>query len=326
MNNINQIFKITISDKEIIENNLTQWYCNNKKKIYQLSNIQNTMSNDKITISKYLMKTKPQSVNKSENIDIECLEGKIIYKKSTDIYKQWYVNFADEMLFNYYNTALMAQDEHQVLEHPILANITEMLYTKSQEEIKFMPSTRNYDLEVNFSTPILIENAKRLITLDIFNKSTPLYGKLFEKASWNQITNMLTVNSSPISSNIIAMEAYSRGRGIYTLEQINDLFFTAYLSFSSAKLQSENKITINSGDWGTGAYGGNKILLACIQLLAANFSNIDKVLFYTFDKESFQEAYLIYQNIVNTSKRYNINNILSKLEKIKFKWNISDGN
>ena len=56
---------------------------------------------------------------------------------------EWHLNFADADLFMGYGGALMAQDELQVAEHPVLASLREMLLDKSEKEPEFAPCTRD---------------------------------------------------------------------------------------------------------------------------------------------------------------------------------------
>ena len=56
------------------------------------------------------------------------------YKPSTDAKEvEWYINFADSSLFFAYGTALFAQDEMQVAEHPSLASLRELMQANKQD-------------------------------------------------------------------------------------------------------------------------------------------------------------------------------------------------
>ncbi len=133
-------------------------------------------------------------------------------------------------------------------------------------------------------------------------------------------------------SNIIAVEAPSGGKGIYTLEQITNAFQTAFTAFSAAKEEgirakgNSTQTIINTGDWGTGAYGGNKVLMAFLQLLAAMAARIEKVHFYTTDSESVKQAESLVAEFLPDISTAVTQDILSKLFSMGFHWGVSDGN
>lgn len=92
------------------------------------------------------------------------------------------------------------------------------------------------------------------------------------------------------------MDAPRGGSGTYTFSTIKEVLGTAYTGFSLAKLESSTSIaadgapagdaipaTIHTGHWGTAAYGGNKVLMSMLQILAARLAGVDKVVFHAFD-------------------------------------------
>lgn len=52
------------------------------------------------------------------------------YPDSSQTVHHWHPNFADKHLFGYYGGNLLAQDELQVLEHPILGSIREAIVNR----------------------------------------------------------------------------------------------------------------------------------------------------------------------------------------------------
>ena len=142
-------------------------------------------------------------------------------------------------------------------------------------------------------------------------------------------------------SNIIAIEAPTGGYGTYSIKDLDYIFYCAYTAFIAARIESEIlckknkndkiKVIIHTGNWGTGAYGGNKELMSLLQMLAADFAGVDKLVYHTFSKQ-FTEPYL---NALKVREKYidKDGNILSEWEKIrmelldiKYKWGVSDGN
>lgn len=328
MNIVNRIFKIEIDAPRIVKDYPADWYHEHKQKLYQLTSLEANPPAGKVLISRYSKLAMPKQVMFGK-MKVEISEMMFQYSKSKKDLKSWYVNFADGDLFNNYGSPLMAQDELQVAEHPILANVLELLFTLSKEDSKYDPNTRDYDIKSNPPTPILIEGAERRISIDTLpavHIPDGIYGNNFSKADWKDIENATTVFKNPSKSNIIAMEAYPGRTGKYTIEQINDIFITVYTAFSAAKSQTRNGIEIHTGDWGTGAYGGNKILTACLQLLAANVSDVNLLIFHTFDTSSFEKAYLVYLEMIQDNDKIDIAMVLNKLLTMEFTWGVSDGN
>jgi hypothetical protein len=65
---------------------------------------------------------------------------------------EWHVNFADPHLFCAYDSALFAQDEMQVAEHPILGSLTEALRDRA------MPAVT---VQAEEPTPVLVRGVER---------------------------------------------------------------------------------------------------------------------------------------------------------------------
>jgi hypothetical protein len=89
-------------------------------------------------------------------------------------------------------------------------------------------------------------------------------------------------------------------------------------------------VTINTGNWGTGAYGGNKTIMALLQLVAARAAHIDRLVYHTFSSE-FSEAYgealdLLENRLITSGKRIKMPLLLKLIQDIGFKWGVSDGN
>ena len=97
------------------------------------------------------------------------------YKSTEDIdVVEWYMNFANDDIFAFYQSNLLAQDELQVLECPQLASLREY-FNQQQNETK-MSGKKIFNTHViqdNLPYPILISNIERVICLN----TTNLYGK-----------------------------------------------------------------------------------------------------------------------------------------------------
>lgn len=76
---------------------------------------------------------------------------------------------------------------------------------------------------------------------------------------------------------------------------------------------------------GTGAYGGNKVIMCLLQLIAAQLAEIDILSFHVFSKEnlkSYEEAKLILDKF---QKETSVIEMIEKIEKMGFKWGQGNG-
>uniref|UniRef100_A0A6B2LC95 PARG catalytic Macro domain-containing protein n=1 Tax=Arcella intermedia TaxID=1963864 RepID=A0A6B2LC95_9EUKA len=275
--------------------------------------------------------------------------------------QSWWVNFADSRLFVAYSSRLFAQDEMQVAEHPSLAHLACLLrydvaklreyerkVGKGEEVVP--PETLKpvfpYTREDDAATPILITGVERRVIVETDaneEKGRPqgLYGNAFGSAEIEVIQRATIPVVPPTTSNIICIAALSHGRGVYTEEEIEDLLVTAYTGFKAALLESIKlsnggvvpdppppcKLVIHTGNWGTGAFGGSKPLMAIIQILAAKLAGIHKLIYHTFSQEGtdgYNEGLKQLNQILETSTT--MSDIKQKLLECKFTWGFSDGN
>ena len=85
----------------------------------------------------------------------------------------WHLNFADARLFAAYGSQLMAQDEWQVMEHPVLGSLREWLLHEGHTALTF---------EYGRATPVLVVNAPRQCAIDL---GAPASGN--ERIGWKRI-------------------------------------------------------------------------------------------------------------------------------------------
>jgi hypothetical protein len=341
MKDDNLIFRKKVSASEIVGQYPAIWHDDYKKRLFDISCQDGCEHSGEIQISRWSVLPLPESVG------IEAASTEFIFREDTFRYEvnsdensvEWYLNFADGDLFLAYGSELMAQDEHQVAEHPILGSVREMLVSLSETDRRYDPCTRDYTRsDHNPPTPLIIMGAERRIIIDTsanIEQGRPdgLYGNLFRAASWDVIEKAVRRLDSPTITNIIAMEAPSGGRGSYTLEQITDIFQTAYTAFSAARSESQAcagggaKTQIHTGNWGTGAYGGNRILIAYLQFLSAAAAKIDILVFHSLDGESCREAYQLFvSSVSSTDSEILVSKLLEELVDKGFQWGESDGN
>jgi hypothetical protein len=190
---------------------------------------------------------------------------------------EWCVNFADRWLFNYGEGNLLAQDELQVAEHPVSSCLRHAMADSTME-----PLTRDRSKH-HAPRPLLIRGILRHVHLDT---TTGLYGNAFASASAEDVLAACTSLKPPTVSNIIAMDAPAGGDGVYKHETLVDIWTTALTAFYGAVSEAKacnGDTTIHTGWWGTGAYGGNRTLMAIMQVIAARAAGVTRLVFHTVD-------------------------------------------
>lgn len=247
----------------------------NKKLVHRLACPPGAIPEGRIGFSRWREMTLPEALPDREPI-LEVREGAFGYEAEPANVVSWYMNFADRELFGYYGGRLLAQDELQVLEHPALGSVREALVAAKVKAVT---------VEHGRPTPVLVTGVERRCAL----ATEKLYGNRFAAADADTVTRATRVLSPPTRSNILAMEAPSGGRGVYRRSEIDYVLATAFTGYSAVRLESarlapEPVVAIHTGFWGCGAFGGNRVLMALLQLLAARLARIDRLEFHTFDR------------------------------------------
>jgi hypothetical protein len=242
---------------------------------------------------------------------------------------EWHVNFADPHLFFAYGSALLAQDELQVAEHPILGSLREALISMGREAMTVGAQGK--------ATPVTVSGVQRRVAIDTRPNMAVgcphgLYGNLFSGAPVSKVIAATQAITPPTISNILAMAAPGYGHGVYTPAEILHILTTAYTGFMAAHSETGrsegpySRTIIHSGFWGCGAFGGNRILMTILQALAADLAGVELV-FHAVDPRGAAlaaEALAVYASILETSPE--VPGILAALANKKFCWGVSDGN
>eukprot|EP00771_Trimastix_marina_P002318 gnl/Trimastix_PCT/3444.p1 GENE.gnl/Trimastix_PCT/3444~~gnl/Trimastix_PCT/3444.p1 ORF type:complete len:412 (+),score=72.67 gnl/Trimastix_PCT/3444:63-1238(+) len=286
-----------------------------------------------IVISRWAGMILPDTVGPNAT-EYEMREDVFGYENEPEGNYPWYVNFADRHLFGAYGGPLFAQDEMQAGEHPILGCVRNFLLSKEQGDAKYLAMTR----EELKPTPYLIQGAQRRVAVATDRNSAEfrphgLYGNVFARVTENCIRRATTVLTPPFLTNLIAMEAPPGGQGEYTKGTIEYILITAYTAFRAAKkLTPEGKLcVVHTGNWGTGAYGGDKILMALLQCLAARMARVDRLVYHTFApvfSTAYQEGLNVLQQegVAPPSETVPLPGVLETLAHKGFVWGHSDGN
>jgi hypothetical protein len=246
---------------------------------------------------------------------------------------EWYLNFADPSLFAYYAGGLLAQDELQVLEHPALGALRQAVERSPD------PRMRPFTWEPAGATPVLVRGVERRCALALnpdarAGRPGGLYGNHFAHASAEAVRRALTVLDPPTISNILAMSALPGGRGRYRESEIETIVITAWSGFRAAAseaqlLDASAPVVIHTGHWGTGAFGGNRILMAVLQQIAARLAGIDRLVFHTVDAagtRDWKEARRIHGTLLPPGETdIELTPLLHRIALMGFLWGQSNG-
>lgn len=243
---------------------------------------------------------------------------------------EWHLNFANWDLFSDYGGSLLAQDEHQALEHPILGSLREILLA---EGVAF--STNGDD----GPTPVLVRNVERSCIVDTkpnaaAGRPDGLYGYRFAIADPETVLQAVTPLNPPTISNILAIEVPSYGEGSYNAEMLRLILQTAYSGFAVARYDAvthagAQTVSIHTGFWGCGAYGGNRVVMSVLQMVAATMAGIDKLVFHTVDQSGMEpasQAETCLREIIGKKDSISLNDLVMAIQSHEFVWSDSDGN
>lgn len=131
----------------------------------------------------------------------------------------------------------------------------------------------------------------------------------------------------PGFSNIVAIDAPPGGRGPYRRDEILDILATASVGFGACRRESGTTTAIvHTGNWGTGAFGGDRVLMALMQLLAARMAGLDRLVFHSrggADHVRRAEALLAGLPMAPGTR---LETLIDAVHAHGFVWGVSDGN
>jgi hypothetical protein len=241
----------------------------------------------------------------------------------------WHVNFADPQLFVAYGSRLLAQDELQAAEHPLLGSLREALIAEG------LPALTE---EANQPTPVLVRGVERRCAIDTAphpgaGRADGLYGNRFAAASADDVRAAVTVLSPPTVSHLIAMAAPTGGPGPYWPREIAQVVTTATTAFAAAVVESRRAwpgvpVEIHTGFWGCGAFGGNRELMALLQLLSARLVGVDRLRFHTAESthDLHAGAAQLERVLATGAPGEPLAAVLDRVAELDYAWGQSDGN
>ena len=141
----------------------------------------------------------------------------------------FYLNYADPLLFGFYDGDLFAQDELQTLEHPLLGSVMEYIDKNESDSLKSRTE------EHGEPTPYIVEGVPywlKVVTAPVLpdGKVYNFYGRNFSRASKEILDLAVTPLSTEKRNNIIAMAAPSTGSGEYKRKELEQLMKTVELN------------------------------------------------------------------------------------------------
>lgn len=318
---------MSFNSQELFHVEPAKLYSRNKKMVYALACPPDSVHNGDIEYSRWGKIELPEIVNISGMTSIAIVkDGFFDYAPfdESQLAKEWHLNFADEDLFVAYGSDLFAQDEMQVAEHPILASLKQRLTSLNVDAL-----TKDGEKP----TPILISGVERRCFVK--TDSSPdegrpygLYGNEFGWVAEDVVRRATVVLNPPTITNFIAITAPYGGVGKYSFDEIDYILNTAYSGFRAAVIESGSLPSIiHTGYWGCGAYGGNRMLMTWLQVVAANLAGVRQLVFHTGepDKGELEKAWKGHE-ITFGNHSYLIKDFVRKIEELGFEWGESDGN
>lgn len=241
---------------------------------------------------------------------------------------EWHVNFADPMVFFAYGSGLFAQDEMQTAEHPALGSLVEALRADGHRAV-----TETAD----GPTPVLVTGVERRCRIDTRSDAAAgrprgLYGNEFAVAPSDVVARATTRLDPPTVTNIIAIAAPTYRTGRYERSMIERILVTAYTGFSAAVAESERMkpgalVAVHTGYWGCGAFGGNRVLMSMLQIVAAGMAGLDRLVFYTADAgdASLVEAQRLIRDELAGDGEIPVSELIDRVDAMGFEWGRSEG-
>jgi len=86
-------------------------------------------------------------------------------------------------------------------------------------------------------------------------------------------------------------------------------------------------VELHTGYWGCGAYGGNRVLMVLLQLIAARLAGVPHVCIHTAPgSEDGRDAHAAIELLEHASVDSGLSELVGWVYDKGFKWGVSDGN
>ncbi len=296
----------------------------NKLAVYDVACPPGAAHRGTVTVSRWAPATLPAAVG--ARAAIEERPGYYAYGTSAAGTITWHQNFADPVLFGFHAGALFAQDEMQVTEHPALASVRSALVAEGH----------GWTADARGPTPVLVAGVERRCAVDTApalerGRIQGLYGNRFGAAAPDVVRAATTRIEPPAVSNIVAIAAPPPSAGRYTADQIRRVLVTAYTGYAAVKAESEAlapgaRVALHTGFWGCGAFGGDRVLMVTLQVLAAGLAGLDEVVLHLGDATGGRAVAEARRVLAGLEEGAAVGAVIEALGARGFVWGQSDGN
>ncbi len=257
-------------------------YDRNKRAVFDIACPAGCVHGGTLSYTRWLHMELPDTATPADAVSrVEARDDVYDYAPSANATAvEWHVNFADPRLFVAYGSGLFAQDEMQVAEHPSLGALREALLARDWSA---------KTAEQGRCTPVLVKGVERRCRVATDRNAAEgrargLYGSAFSAAPGDIVRRATAAIEPPTITNLIAIAAPFGHVGRYTPMQIDLILETAYTGFRAAVIESDGApAVVHTGFWGCGAFGGHRVLMAMLQVLAAEMAGVKQLVFHTFD-------------------------------------------
>jgi hypothetical protein len=323
------LYHHTFTAQQLLADHPPQPQDANKRVVFDLTCPPTAVHNGRIHVSHWPSVDLPATfARRNAGSAFELQDGFFTYDRPAPGWMEWHLNFAHWDLFSAYAGPLFAQDEMQVAEHPALASIRHALLDSGLSTLTVKDSE---------PTPILVAGVERRCA--IMTEPNPaagrphsLYGNHFARADGQVVAQATHLLDPPTVSNILAMEAPANGWGRYTEAQIHYILTTAYTGFAAAVVESQHllgpevSVVIHTGYWGCGAYGGNRVLMPLLQMVAAVMTGVDALVFHAGpDVGPYETARHLLNDLLPDGESVSIDDLVWDILAQDFDWNVGDG-
>jgi hypothetical protein len=319
--------------QELVREHPPLWNDRNKAIVFEVACPPGSTHQGRLEYSRWASLPFPESLDPASAIRrMVGRPGFYDYARESDLTDavEWHVNFADPMLFFAYGSRLFAQDEMQVAEHPGLASLREALVARKRTAVT---------VEGGRPTPVLVMGALRHCRVATDRDAAEgrphgLYGNAFARADPDAVRRATTRIDPPTTTNLIAIAAPAGGVGRYRIQEIEFVLATAYTGFRAAVLESarargsDGPVVIHTGFWGCGAFGGDRVLMTTLQVIAAELAGVERIVFHTGDpigNASIRETRALFEGRFG-GPAITVRELIQRTDAIGFEWGVSDGN
>lgn len=325
--------RLRVTAQELMTEHPPQWQNQNKRVVFEISSPSGSAHRGELEYSRWAPMSVPSRVDvRAASKRLRPVPGFFEYTATASPAVEWHVNFADASLFGYYSGGLFAQDEMQAVEHPALGALRRALDAKG---MKALTEERGQP------TPVLVMGVERRCRVATnpdraAGRPEGLYGNAFAHASEDAIRRATERIEPPTRTNLICIAAPHGARDVYTSAQIERVLVTACTGFRAAVLESKRASTtggdaavvVHTGWWGCGAFGGNRVLMAILQVIAAEMAGVGQLVFHfggPGEKGALKEAVGLLESDLAAAGEIATTALIERLAATGFAWGVGNG-